>query len=336
MGAFILRRALLGVLVVFGVLVLTFVLTRVVPSDPVSQWVGPRATAAQRVAARGQLGLDKPIYVQFRVFLAAFVRGDLGTSLASHQPVSKELRAFLPATADLMFVAVAFAVLLGIPMGVFSARYKDRRPDHIARVVAVSAVSMPTFWLALLLQMVFFRWLHLLPLGGQQSQYYSVIQPVPKATGFLFLDCVIAGNWGALVDYLQHLIMPAIALGAGTLAVLARMTRSSMLEILNEDYITAARSYGLSEGVVLWRYAFKNSIGPTVTVLALQIGWLLVNTFLVETIFNWPGIGNYIATSVVTLNYPAIIAVTLLSAVAYVILNAVADIVIAVDPRVRH
>ncbi len=336
MLAFIIRRVALSILVVFGVLVITFLLTRVVPSDPVSQYVGPRATPEQRARAVEELGLDEPIYVQFGVYLSDLAHGDLGESLSSHQPVTKQMAEFLPPTLELVFVAIVFAMVIGVPMGVFSAQNKNRWPDHLARVISVGAISMPTFWLALMLQLVFFRWLHVLPLGGQLDAYYTLVDPVPRVTGFLFIDCIIAGNWGALWDYCVHLILPAISLGAGSLALLARMTRSSMLEILNEDYIIAARSYGLGEGVVLWKLALKNSLGPTATVTALTVGWLLVNTFLVEAIFNWPGIGNYIATAVTTLDYPAIIAVTLFSAVAYVILNMLADIVVALDPRVRQ
>ena len=336
MLAFIVRRLALGVLVVFGVLVITFVLTRVVPADPVSQWVGPRATPAQREEARRELGFDKPAYVQFGVYLASLTRGDLGESLVSHRSVAMEIKTYLPATTELIVVALIFAVVTGIPMGLFSAEHKNRWPDHVSRVVSVGAISMPTFWLALMLQLVFFRWLGWLPLGGRQSAYYSIIDTMPRVTGFLGIDCLLDGNLGAFWDYCQHLILPAVALGVGSLAVLARMTRSAMLEILNEDYILAARSYGLSEGVVLWKLALKNSLGPTATVTALTAGWLLVNSFLVEAVFFWPGIGNYLANAVTTLDYPAIIAVTLISALAYVVLNMVADMVIALDPRVRQ
>jgi peptide/nickel transport system permease protein len=336
MLGFILQRIGLSIIVIFGVIVITFILTRIVPSDPVSQWVGPRATQEQREEAKKELGLDKPISVQFGVFLRNLFRGDLGVSLITHQPVSKLMKAFLPPTLELVLVAIIIAMLIGVPLGVISAKHNNRWPDHFARVFSVGAISMPTFWLALMLQLIFFRWLEILPLGGQLSQYYSLIDPVDRITGFIIIDSLITSNFGALWDYIKHLIMPAISLGAGSLALLARMTRSSMLEILNEDYIGATRSYGIRERTVLWKYALKNSLGPTVTVTALTIGWLLVNTFLVEAIFNWPGIGNFIAQSVVNLDYPAIIGVTLFSAIAYVILNSLADIIVALDQRVRQ
>ena len=335
MLAFIIRRLALGVLVVFGVVILTFLLARVLPTDPVSQYVGARATPEERARAASELGVDQPMYVQFGMFFGDLVRGDLGRSLRSKQPVTRELAAFLPPTLELVVAAMLMAAVIGVPMGMLSAKSKDRWPDHTSRVVSVAAIAVPSFVLGMGLQLVFFRWLHVLPLGGQLNQYYRLIDPVPHVTGFLGIDCLLAGNLGALADYLQHLILPAFTLGAGALAIMSRMTRSSMLEILNEDYITAERSYGLPERTVLWKYAFKNSIGPLATVTALTIGFLVVNTFLVEIIFDWPGIGTYIATAVVTLDYPAIIGITIFAAVTYVIVNMLADIVVAIDPRVR-
>lgn len=335
MASFIVRRLAAGVLVIFGVVTITFFLMSVVPSDPASQWAGPRATEEQRAQAREELNLDKPLAVQFGIFLNKLGHFDLGESLANKRSVADQMKEFLPPTLELVAVAFILAALIGIPLGVFSAQKKDRLPDHLSRVIAVGAVAMPSFWLAMMLQLIFFRWLRILPLGGQLNSYYTLLEPIPRATGFLFIDTLLAGNVSAFFDYCRHIIMPAIALGAGTLATLARMTRSGMLEIANEDYILAARSYGLGEGIVMWKLGLKNSLGPTVTVSALQLGYILVNTFMIEAIFNWPGIGNYVSTAVTTLDYPAIIAVTLLSAVSYVVLNMIADILVALDPRVR-
>jgi len=333
---FVLRRVALGILVVFGVVTITFVIARVVPSDPASQWAGPRATPEQREQARKELGLDKPLIVQFGEFVEDLARLDLGESLANKRSVSSQISRFLPATLELVGAAILWATVVALPLGILSAKWKNRWPDHVARVISVGAISVPTFWLGLMLQLIFCRWLDLLPLGGQLSIQNSVIDPVPGVTGFLLIDTLLAGRPDAFVDYVEHLVLPALALGAGSLATISRMTRSAMLEILNEDYILAARSYGLPEGTVLWKLGLKNSLGPTVTVMALTLGWLLVNTFLVEAIFNWPGIGNYINSSVETLDYPSIMGVTLVSAIAYVILNLLADIVIAMDPRVRQ
>jgi peptide/nickel transport system permease protein len=335
MGAFISRRLLLGLIVLFGVVLITFVLTRIVPSDPAAEWVGPRSTPAQHAQARKELGLDRPLYVQFVIYLGDLSHGNLGFSLDTHQAVSSELAARLPATIELVIVTFFIATLIGLPLGVISAKRKDKWPDHLSRIFSVGFVSMPTFWVALFLQLIFYSRLGWLPAGGQTSTNIQVFYDVPTVTHFLLVDSLISGNFVVFKDALIHMVLPVIALSAYPIGLVARMTRSAMLEILNEDYITAARSYGLPERQVLWVSALKNSLGPTVTVVTLSIGYTLVNTFLVEAIFSWPGIGNYIATAVTTLNYPAIMGVTIFSAVAYIILNLVADIIIALDPRVR-
>jgi peptide/nickel transport system permease protein len=334
MLVFIVRRLLQSMLVIFGVLVLTFLVARVVPSNPAAMWAGGRATPEEIERASKELGLDRPLYVQLGSYIADFVRGDLGRSLQTRRPVASELRTFFPATIELVLFTTVIAVVFGLPLGVLSAHKKDRLLDHASRTLTVGLVAMPTFWLALLLQVIFFRELGVLPLGGQLSDTVELFHPLQRVTGFVLLDALITGNPSAFWDGLKHIILPAVALAA-YLGVVARMTRAAMVEILNEDYIIAGRSYGLSERVILWRYALKNSLGPTATVVALTMGYMLVNTFIVEALFSWPGIGTYIATAVVTLDYPAIIGVTVFSAIAYVLLNTIADMIVALDPRVR-
>jgi peptide/nickel transport system permease protein len=333
--AFLTRRILLGVVVLLGVILITFVITRVVPSDPASQWVGDRATPEQKAQATRELGLDKPIYVQFWRYLDNLAHGDLGKSLDTKVPVTTELAARLPATIELVFISTLAATVIGLPLGVISAKRKDQWPDHLSRVFSVGFVSMPTFWVALFLQLVFYSWLEWLPAGEQVSRNVRLFHEVPEITRFVLLDSLVTGNFVVFWDAMLHLVLPAIALAAYPIGLVARMTRSAMLEILGEDYITASRSYGLPERAVLWRYGLKNSLGPTVTVVTLSVGYTLVNTFLVEAIFSWPGIGNYIATAVTTPNYPAILGVTIFSAVTYIVLNLIADVIIALDPRVR-
>lgn len=335
MRSFIVKRLLLGILVLFGVVLITFVLTRVIPSDPAAQWVGQRATAEQIQAARIELGLDKPLHVQLGKYLADLLKGDLGRSLRSHQPVARELKAYLPATVELVFLSTIVAMFIGIPLGVASARRKDQLVDHISRFFSVGAVSLPTFWVGMFLQLIFYRWLELLPLGDQLSMGIKLTRDIPHITGFLLFDSLITGDFVVFRDVLAHIILPGITIALYPIGLVARMTRSALLEILDEDYIRAARSYGLPEKTVMWSYALKNSLGPTATVVALSIGYTLVNTFLVEAIFSWPGIGSYIASAVISLDYPAIMGVTIFSACAYVVLNLVADIIIALDPRVR-
>lgn len=335
MLAFIVRRALQGVLVIFGVLVLTFVFTRVVPANPAALWAGPRATAAQLQSARQTLGLDKPVIVQLGIYIKDCLRGNLGSDLQTRLSVLSELGKFLPVTLELVVAAVLIAVVIGLPLGVLSADKQNHWQDHGSRVLATMGIAMPTFWVALILQYVFYGKLGLLPLGGQFSQATQLFSPVHHVTGFPLLDAALTGNWTALSDGLKHILLPAIALSGACLGMIQRMTRSAMVEITNEDYITAGKSYGLPKNSILWRYALKNSLGPTATVIALGAGYLLVNTFLVESLFSWPGMGAWIANAAVTLDYPVILAVTLVSAVSYVILNMVADIVVALDPRIR-
>jgi len=332
---YILKRIFLGFLVLAGVITITFFLTRVLPSNPAAQWVGPRATQAQINAAIIKLGLDKPLVVQYKTYITNLLHGDLGISLRSKQPVINELKSFIPPTVELVLISTVLAVIIGIPLGLYSAKKKDKLLDHFCRFFSVGAVSLPTFWVALFLQLIFYRWLKLLPLGGQLDARLKLLYGIPKITGMLTLDTLISGNMKLFVDSLKHMILPAITISLYPIGLVARMTRSALLEILDEDYIKAAKSYGLKDNLILWKYALKNSLGTTATVLALSVGYTLVNTFLVEAIFNWPGIGNYISIAVMSMDYPAIIGVTLFSASSYVILNLLADIIIAIDPRVR-
>ncbi len=335
MRRFIVRRLFFGVIVLLGVILITFFLTRVIPSNPAAKWVGPRATPEQIAKARIELGLDKPLYAQFWRYLTDILQGNLGYSLRTRQPIISDLKSNLPATLELVLISTLAAILLGIPLGVISAIRKDQWVDHLSRLFSVGVVSLPTFWIGLILQLVFFRILGIFPMGGQLSTEIKLMYDIPHITGFITIDSLITGNFFIFFDALWHLVLPGITIAMYPIGLVARMTRSALLEILNEDYITAARSYGLTEGTVVWSYALKNSIGPTSTVVALSVGYSLVNTFLTEAIFAWPGIGSYIATAVIGLDYPAIMGVTIFSTVAYVILNLVADIIVAADPRVR-
>ncbi|MBW2660346.1 MAG: ABC transporter permease [Deltaproteobacteria bacterium] len=335
MRIFIIKRLLLGVLVLFGVISVTFVIVRIIPSDPAAQWVGPRATLEQIEAARVELGLNDSFFVQYTSFVADLMQGNLGKSIRTHQPVLNELKAFLPATLELVFLSTFIGVFLGLYLGVLSAKRKDQWVDHLCRFFSVATVSIPSFWIGLLLQSVFYGSLDLLPLGERLSMNVKLFHEIPDITGMLLFDSLITGNFVVFWDALKHIILPGFVMALFPIGLVARMTRSALLEILSEDYIIAARSYGLSERIIMWSYALKNSLGPTATVVTLAIGYTLVNTFLVESIFSWPGIGNYIASAIVSLDYPAIMGVTIFSAVSYVFLNLVADMVIALDPRVR-
>ncbi|KPU42547.1 putative D,D-dipeptide transport system permease protein DdpB [Oxobacter pfennigii] len=336
MLSYILKRLMLGMVVLLGVITITFTIARVIPSDPAAKWAGPRATQEQIAKAKADLGLDKPLIIQFGKYLQNCIKGDLGYSLRTHQPVAKELKAFIPATLELVLIAFLFAVIIGIPLGIYSAHMKDKALDHVSRLFSIGSVSLPTFWVALFLQLIFYNKLGILPLGGQLSTDMKILYEIPRVTRMLLIDCIITGNWSLFLDAAGHYVLPCLTISLYPIGLVARMTRSALLEVLNEDYITAARSYGIKENMILWIYALKNTLGPTAIVLTLSLGYTLVNTFLVETIFSWPGLGSYVSTAVTTLDYPAIIGVTIFSAACYVILNLLADIMIALDPRVRY
>lgn len=335
MKKYIAKRIAMGLVVLLGVVTITFFVSRVLPTDAAAKWVGGRATPEQIAAAEIELGLDKPLPVQYVTYLKDLVQGNLGNSLRTHEPITKELKAYVPATLELVLFGFIIAIIIGIPLGIYSAKKKDQLLDHVSRFFSIGAVSLPTFWVALILQLVFYRGLNLLPLGGRISTEMTVFYEMPHITGLLTLDCLLTGNWEMFADAFKHIILPGITLSLYPIGLVARMTRSALLEVLNEDYITAGRSYGLPERQILWSYALKNTLGPTATVLTLSLGYTLVNTFLIETIFSWPGLGSYVSTSVVTLDFPAIIGVTIFSATCYIVLNLIADIIIAMDPRVR-
>ncbi len=335
MTSFIAKRLLLGIIIIFGVILITFIMTRMIPSDPAAQWVGARATPEQIEQAREELGLSKPLYVQFGIYIKDLIRGNLGYSLRTHRPIMDELKSRVPATIELIAFSTVISILVGLPLGMLSAKKKNRVQDHLSRFFSIGFVSVPTFWLALILQLVFFKILGLLPMGGQLSMDIKLFHEIPDITGFLIIDSIITGDFVIFKNALIHLILPGIAIAAYPIGLITRMTRSALLEILNEDYIKAAKSYGLKDRLIYWHYALKNSLGPTVTVVTLSLGYTLMNTFLVESVFSWPGIGKYVAGAVTSLDYPAIMGITIFAAIAYIILNLMADIIIALDPRVR-
>lgn len=335
MKKYLLKRLVLCLIVIFGVILITFTISRVVPSDAAAKWAGARATPEQVEAAREELGLNDPYPVQFFNYIKDLLHGDLGYSLRTRNPVMSDLKAYIPATLELVILSTILAIIIGLPLGLYSAKHKNKLLDHVARFVSIGGVSLPVFWLAMGLQLIFYSSLGWLPLGGRVSTEVAIMYELPNITGMLLLDSALTGNWVIFKDALVHIILPVIPMTVYPMGLIARMTRSAVLEILNEDYITAGRSYGLSEKLMLWGYALKNSLGPTATSITLSIGYTLMNTFLVESIFNWPGIGKYVSSSVLSMDFPAIMGVTIFSAVSYMILNLIADLVVALDPRVR-
>jgi peptide/nickel transport system permease protein len=330
------RRVALAVLVVAGVIVLTFVIARVVPGDPAATWAGPHASAAQVAAARRFLGLDRPAPVQLLSYFGGIVTGNWGLSVHTHQPVLSDIGTAAPATLELVLTALVIAVAVGVPLGLVSARWPDRLLDHGIRAGSILAVSMPIFWMALIFQLVFAQRLHLLPVAGEFSPNLLFTHPLVRHTGFDVIDALITGNWAMLGSTLSHLLLPAIVVAAYPAGLITRMVRAQVLDTIGETHVQMARALGFRERTVYGRFAMKLAWNPVAAALALVFGYSLVNTFLVEAIFDWPGLGSYAAASISALDTPAILGVTLFVALAYVIANLIVDIVQAgIDPRIR-
>lgn len=332
---FILRRLLSSLLVLIGVSVMTFVISRVIPTNAAALYIGPRARPEDIARVTKQLGLDKPLPVQYAVYMGELLRGDLGDSISTKRPVLSEITGRLPATLELLFSGMLLAILVGVPLGVLSARWQGKPVDVGVRMASIMGVSMPAFYLGLLLQIFFFRNLDLLPLAGRFSSDLRFTHPIQAATGFFLIDSLLTQNWVAFQDVLLHLVLPALTLAAYPSGLIARMTRAAMLEVLEQDYIRTARAYGVRDYVITYLYALKNAISPTLTVIGLTFAFALTGTFFVEIIFNWPGLGLFTVRSLLNVDYPAIMGVTLFGATGYVLINLVVDILQSwIDPRI--
>jgi peptide/nickel transport system permease protein len=332
MGRFILRRLLLMVAVLAGMSVITFCLTHVVPGDPARLLAGQHASAEEVQAVAALYGLDRPLPLQFWIYITDLLRGDFGLSLTNRRPVLEDLRQFLPASMELTGAAVAVVVLVGLPVGLIAGVRRGRPSDHLLRFLSVGGVSMPIFWFGIILQIVFYKRLQLLPIGGRLG--ILDIEPT-QVTGFYLVDTLLDGDYSTFLSALVHLILPATTLAAGSLAVVTRMMRASVIEVLGADHVRTARAKGLAPAVVLRRHVFRNALIPTTTVLGLQIGSLLAGNVLTEVVFNWPGIGLYAVNAIKNLDYPAIMGVTLVISVIYVFVNLAVDIAyVLLDPRI--
>jgi len=327
---FALRRLLPLPVVLLGVTVLVFVISHVVPSDPVAVALGDQATPEQRQAMREALGLDASLPVQFLRYLGDLFQGDLGTSLVTKRPVAFDLGQAVPASIELTTVAILFAVVVGVPLGVAGAVFVNRWPDYLSRVVALVGVSLERAWVAVLLQLVIATALGF-PIIGRISG-----PPPPKVTGLYLVDSLVAGDLGAFGSAWRHIALPAFALSLGALAQIARVARSRMLEERSKEYIRANRAQGLRGRVITFKYMLRNALPVTVTVTGLSYGALLGNAFLVETVFGWPGLGQYGVQAILNNDLPAIAGVTLVLGVVFVVVNTLVDVLYAyIDPRVR-
>jgi peptide/nickel transport system permease protein len=334
MIAYVLRRVLLLVPVLVGLSLLVFAIARLLPGDPVKLAAGPQATAAEVASLAREFGLDRPVPLQYVDYVTGLLRGDWGRSILTRRPVADDLAVFLPATLELVIAAMALAVVVGIPVGLMAGVFRDRWPDYLSRVLSLGAVSLPRFFLGLLLQLCFAMWLAWLPLGGR---FPLVEIPPPTVTGFLTVDSLIAGDPAAFSLSLQHLLLPALALSLNPLATITRMMRSATIEVLQQDYVLTERALGLSFPLIVFKYVLRNAMSSSLTVIGLYFGWLLGGTVLVETVFDWPGIGLYATKSIVTQDFMPIMGVTLCIGAIFVTINLVVDLLYGlVNPKVRY
>lgn len=331
MLGFIIRRSLTIIPTLLGVSIVVFLLLSITPGDPAELLLGERATVESLEAMREYLGLNEPLHVQYGLFLKRLIKLDLGETIWTRQKVIVEIKERFPATIELSLAALFLACLFGVTLGIVSASRQYSIFDYLSMVGSLIGVSMPVFWLGLMLMLVFSLHLGWFPVSGRIGVYTEL----EVITNFYVLDAIITRNWKAFWDVLQHLALPAIALSTIPMAIIARMTRSSMLEVLRQDYIKTARAKGLSETKVVLKHALRNSLIPVVTVIGLQFGILLGGAILTEHVFSWPGVGKWIYEGVVKRDYMVIQGGTMLVATVFVVVNTLVDILYAViNPRI--
>jgi peptide/nickel transport system permease protein len=330
---YILRRIVLLVPVIFGLSVLVFAIARLLPGDPARLAAGPNATETDVVSVAHEFGFDKPVLTQYYDYATGLLRGNWGRSIYSRRPVADDLAAYLPATIELVVAAMVLAVGIGIPAGLLAATYRDGWPDLMLRSVSLGAISMPRFFLGLLLQLGLAMWLGWFPLSGR---FPLTEDPPATVTGFFTIDSLLAGSLHDFVMSLQYLALPAFAMCLSPLATIIRMMRASTIEVLQQDYVMTERALGLPRHLILFKYALKNAVSATLTVAGLYFGWLLGGTVLVETVFDWPGIGLYATQAVLNQDFMPIVGVTLCVGTLFVVVNLLVDVLLALlNPRVR-
>ncbi|AMQ07804.1 ABC transporter permease [Sporosarcina psychrophila] len=331
MKEFLVKRILHMIPVLLGLSILIFGLSRIMPGDSIRLKLGPEATPQQIEQMQDSLGLNDPVPIQYINYIKGVFQGDMGQSLQTDRNVAIDIFETFPATFELILIAMGISIVIGVPLGVISAIRKDKWEDHATRVVALSGIALPKFWVAIMLQIVFAYWFSLLPVVGRGDIVPTTI------TGMRLLDSLLTLNFEAFFDSLKHIILPSISLSIATTAQIMRLTRSNMLAQLNKDYILAARSYGLPKGMIVYKYMLKNAFASTLTIIGLSFGALLGNAFLVEAVFGWPGMAQYGVQGVIYKDYNAIVGVTLVIGVAFAIANLIVDILYGIlDPRIKY
>jgi len=335
-GRYIARRLVLMVVAALGVTLISFVVSRAVPTDPVVSNLGQIASQRPEIvqAFREKWGLDRPFHEQYLAFVRNLARGELGTSINTRRPVATDLAHFMPATIELATAAIVFALAVGLPLGILAAIRRDGPVDHLARLVSLIGVSIPIFWLATVSLVLFYATLHWTVGPGRLGPQ---VEPPEYVTGLFTVDSLLDGDFETFQDAVSHLILPSLVLASSITGLITRITRSSMLEVLSQDYTRTARAKGLRESVVVARHGLRNALIPTVTVLGLAYGGLLSGAVMTETIFAWPGLGRYAFQSVRTNDFPAIMAVTFVIGIVYVVVNLFVDLLYGwLDPRIHY
>jgi len=333
MIGYILKRLLQLIPVIIGVTIIAFSLIHIAPGDPARTMLGQHATQKEINEIRDKYGLDEPIIVQYGIWLSGVLRGDFGRSIITNELVINEISSRFPNTIELAIMAMLFAILIGGLAGIISASRQYSVTDYSVMGIALFGISMPVFWLGIMLMMIFGVILGWLPIGGRIDLFI----PYQRITGFLLIDSIITLNLPALISSIKHLILPAIALGTIPMAMIARVTRSSMLEVLRQDFIRTERAKGLSERTVIYKHAVRNAMVPVVTVIGLNFGLLLAGAILTETVFSWPGLGRLVVEAVYERDYPLVVGCILFFAVVFVIVNLITDILYTfIDPRIKY
>ena len=332
MFTYIARRAIGTIPVIVLISLLVFMLVQAAPGDPADLLLSDEATKEDVQEARHRWGLDQPVYVQYAKFFVSAIQGDLGTSFRYADPVLLMIGERLPATIELSIVSILIAVILGVPLGVWAGARPNSWADNFGSLFGFFGISMPNFWMGIMLILVVSGMLNLLPSAGRET--YGVAGD--SITGFYILDSILQRNWAAVWDGIKYIIMPAVALGTNMMGILMRVTRSSVLEVMHEDYVRTARAKGLTEQVVLWRHAVRNALIPIITVVGLELGTLLSGSIIVETVFSWPGSGALLISAITSRDYPLITGTVLTYTLIFVIINFTIDILYAtIDPRIR-
>jgi peptide/nickel transport system permease protein len=331
---YLVRRLTGGMVSLLGLSVIIFVVSRILPGNPARMALGAMANEEQVQALAKEMGLTKPLYEQYLHYMQGLLTGNLGQSLETKRAVATDIMQYLPATLELITVSMLFTVIFGIPLGVIAAQNKDGMVDHTTRLVAFFSVSVPGFFIAVMFQLIFGYMLEWLPITGRISGKYA--EQIQRETGFMLVDTLLAGNLGAHIDVWSHLLLPGLALSLAGMGQVMRITRSSMIDVQDQDFVEAERGFGLPGWLVTYKYTLKNAFIPTLTILGLLYASLLGNAFLIEVVFSWPGLALYGVTAVMNNDFNAVVGVTMTIGVAFVSINFLVDVLLGrVDPRIR-